>query len=271
MTASGLDLTTLRALRGRGRDHTPLVDRIATHLEAHDGYVAFSGGKDSTAALHLARQADPAVPVVWFDSGLEYPETSTYVTDLADKWSLNLTVIHPRIGLLELLQGCGAWNRTGPTRAAPDLHHALIVEPSRRAHDQFGAGEILGVRAAESSVRTLHFRNALARASSPAQSRDEARAAHGGVVARRDGTVAFSPLWDWTTPQAHEYLAAHRVPLNPVYDKFARLGVPEHEQRLTHLIDGSYLERGRATWLRQGWPTIFDQLVEVLPRLADYV
>ena len=68
---AGLDLTTLQALRAPSRDLTLLVDRIAAHLDAHDGYVAFSGGKDSTVALDLARRADPNVPVCFFDSGLE--------------------------------------------------------------------------------------------------------------------------------------------------------------------------------------------------------
>lgn len=37
-------------------------------------YISFSGGKDSTVLLHIARQIYPDMPAVFIDTGLEYPE-----------------------------------------------------------------------------------------------------------------------------------------------------------------------------------------------------
>ena len=101
---AGLDLTTLQALRAPARDLNLLIDRVAAHLDTHDGYVAFSGGKDSTVVLDLARRADPNVPVCFFDSGLEFPETLTYIDELTNRWNLNLHVIPARPTALEYLQ-----------------------------------------------------------------------------------------------------------------------------------------------------------------------
>lgn len=42
-------------------------------------YVAFSGGKDSTALLHLVRRHYPDTPAVFVDTGLEYPEIREFV------------------------------------------------------------------------------------------------------------------------------------------------------------------------------------------------
>lgn len=95
-------------------------------------------------------------------------------------------------------------------------------------------------------------------------------ARHGGVIRRRDGTTAYGPTWDWSDEQVWQYLAAADIPLNPVYEKLRRLGAPPHALRVSHIIDGTRLEHGSATWLRAGWPDLYDQLVERLPLLGDY-
>lgn len=79
-TPAGLDMQALRAIaaRRRGlRSYRHLLDRIAEHLDNHDGFVPWSGGKDSTVVVDLTRQVDPNVPVVFFDSGLEFPRRCT--------------------------------------------------------------------------------------------------------------------------------------------------------------------------------------------------
>ena len=42
-------------------------------------FVAFSGGKDSTVLLDLARRVYPDIPAVFCDTGLEYPEIREFV------------------------------------------------------------------------------------------------------------------------------------------------------------------------------------------------
>ena len=42
-------------------------------------YVAFSGGKDSTVLLDLARRVYPDIPAVFCDTGLEFPENRDFV------------------------------------------------------------------------------------------------------------------------------------------------------------------------------------------------
>lgn len=47
----------------------------------HNGniYISFSGGKDSTVLLDIARKMFPNIPAVYFDTGLEYPELREFV------------------------------------------------------------------------------------------------------------------------------------------------------------------------------------------------
>lgn len=50
-------------------------------------YVSFSGGKDSTVLLDLARRVYPDIEAVFFDTGLEYPETRKFVKTYENvKW-----------------------------------------------------------------------------------------------------------------------------------------------------------------------------------------
>lgn len=53
-------------------------------------YVSFSGGKDSTVLLDLARRVYPEIEAVFCDTGLEYPEIREFV-----KTKENVTWLHP--------------------------------------------------------------------------------------------------------------------------------------------------------------------------------
>lgn len=54
---------------------------IRNWYETNNGrvYVGFSGGKDSTVLLHIARSIYPDIPAVFCDTGLEYPEIKEFV------------------------------------------------------------------------------------------------------------------------------------------------------------------------------------------------
>jgi 3'-phosphoadenosine 5'-phosphosulfate sulfotransferase (PAPS reductase)/FAD synthetase len=78
--------------------------KIRQYYEACNGkvYVAFSGGKDSTILLSIAREMYPDIPAVFCDTGLEYPEIKHFVSHQE-----NITVIRPKMGFHEVLQTYG--------------------------------------------------------------------------------------------------------------------------------------------------------------------
>lgn len=53
--------------------------------------ISFSGGKDSTVLLHIARQLYPDMSAVFVDTGLEYPEIREFV-----KGFDNVQWLHPK-------------------------------------------------------------------------------------------------------------------------------------------------------------------------------
>lgn len=65
-------------------------------------YVSFSGGKDSTVLLHIARQLYPDIEAVYIDTGLEYPDVKYFV-----KQQKNITLIRPEKTFLQVIKEYG--------------------------------------------------------------------------------------------------------------------------------------------------------------------
>ena len=66
------------------------INRIREWLNQYDAYVSFSGGKDSTVLLHIARKIRPNIKAVFINTGLEYPEVREFVSTID-----NVTVLSP--------------------------------------------------------------------------------------------------------------------------------------------------------------------------------
>lgn len=64
-------------------------------------YVSYSGGKDSTVLMHLVKQDYPDVPVVFCDTGLEYPEVRSMAIRNSD------VVLKPKMKFREVIEKYG--------------------------------------------------------------------------------------------------------------------------------------------------------------------
>lgn len=65
-------------------------------------YISFSGGKDSTVLLDLARRVFPDIPAVFADTGLEYPEIREFVKTVS-----NVAVVHPKVTFKQVIEQYG--------------------------------------------------------------------------------------------------------------------------------------------------------------------
>jgi len=70
-------------------------------------FVAWSGGKDSTFMLYLVRQHYKDIPVVFNNTGVEFPETVKFVHQLAQDWSLNLIELSPEMTFWQCVEKWG--------------------------------------------------------------------------------------------------------------------------------------------------------------------
>lgn len=78
--------------------------RIREWYEHWEGnvYVSFSGGKDSTVLLDIARNIYPDIEAVFSDTGLEYPEIREFVKSFP-----NVTIVKPKHSFKQILTKYG--------------------------------------------------------------------------------------------------------------------------------------------------------------------
>jgi 3'-phosphoadenosine 5'-phosphosulfate sulfotransferase (PAPS reductase)/FAD synthetase len=78
--------------------------RIIAYYKANHGnvYISFSGGKDSTVLVDIARRLYPSIPVVFCDTGLEFPEVREFVKTID-----NVTIIKPKMSFYQVLKKYG--------------------------------------------------------------------------------------------------------------------------------------------------------------------
>lgn len=78
--------------------------RILEWYAANDGkvYISFSGGKDSTVLLHIARQIKPSIKAVFIDTGLEFPEVKKFALSQE-----NIERIKPEMSFRKVIETYG--------------------------------------------------------------------------------------------------------------------------------------------------------------------
>ncbi len=76
--------------------------QLSSELGYKTGIVSFSGGKDSTVLLHIARKLYPDIPAVFSNTGLEYPEIQAFVNKFD-----NVEIVRPKMRFDEVISKYG--------------------------------------------------------------------------------------------------------------------------------------------------------------------
>jgi phosphoadenosine phosphosulfate reductase len=136
--------------------------------------------------VDLAVRADPAVEVVFLDTGFHFPETLETARRMQARYRLNLVTLHPDEG--------AARYRTDGTEACCEDRKVAPLE----RHLAGRAAWVTGLRRAESP----------ARAGAATVEWDAGR-----------GIVKVNPIVAWSDDDVARYVAAHDIIVNPLRDK----------------------------------------------------
>lgn len=197
---TGPRFTTEDAAQLNARYADASTDKLlrAVLLEGVAGHVGMvsSFGAESAVLLHLAAQVDPAVPVMFLETGKHFPETLAYRDELADRLGLkNLINLYPDLGELETRDETGLRWSYDPDGCC----EIRKVKPLAKALSGFDAS-LTGRKAFQSTTR----------ANLPRFELD---------VSDAQGRLKINPLIDWDAERIQAYFEAHELPRHPLVEQ----------------------------------------------------
>lgn len=153
-------------------------------------FVTSSFQTHSIPLLHIVKQANVPVDVLFLDTGYHFPETIAFKNEIADKLELNVIDVRSTRPKSDQLDEHGAsLHRSDPDRCC----YINKVEPLEPYLEQYDVW-INGVRAEQSEQRKRF------------SIEEEAPF----------NTIRFHPLLDWSSRQIYQYRREHNLPEHPL-------------------------------------------------------
>ncbi|MCJ7423120.1 phosphoadenosine phosphosulfate reductase family protein [Candidatus Bathyarchaeota archaeon] len=160
--------------------------------------VSFSGGKDSLVALDLAYRVGIR-KAVFCDTSVEFDETREFVKHVEKFYGMHIDVVRAPVTFFEIIKHVGL-----PSRVLRWCCDVFKFGPlSNYAVQESLHSFITGLRMKESSKRASYEnsdRNPLV------------------------PVIQTNPILTWTDQDVWEYTSENRLPVNPLYEHFKRIG-----------------------------------------------
>lgn len=221
---------------------------------SHDikSYGSISGGKDSTAMMHLINQIDPSISFVSEKDDMDFPNELDYMDSLRERYDLNLTIISPPVKLWDVVMDHNFMEdiHSKGTNFSDTYFYSLL----RNYQEQHGfKGVFLGLRAGESKGRKFNYMT------------------NGAIYFNKSWQqTVCQPLAEWTAQDVFAYLFSNEIPILDVYFKTKFVGTPE-KIRKSWILPSAQANRGQALWLKYYYPEIFRRLAIINPQIRTYV
>lgn len=170
-----------------------------------DVVVNFSGGRYSSALLHLVLKALGRARAVYVDTTIALPECNEFVEEMCQKWGVDLVVLKRRdIDFWGIVKNWGFPHRR--FRWCMEEFKSIPLRLFNQSSDS-NILHIVGTSKHESSFRKKIY-----------EIRGEYH--YNPTI----GAFCLHPMLEWTEAMVLEYLAKHKIPINPCYEKYYSSG-----------------------------------------------
>lgn len=198
------------------------VDAIREFAAAGPCYVGASWGKDSVVVAHMARLADPAIPIVWVRvEPIENPDCAL----VRDAFLARFPGAYD-----EIVTHC-SWDGAQWVRPETKHRHAAGAQTSGAGFEiaagRYGDRYVSGVRGEESGGREMRMRSL-------------------GVSTTR----TCAPIGWWSGVEVFAYLSRHDLPVHPAYAMTMGGALDRIRVRVASLGGERGTGRGRREWER---------------------
>jgi 3'-phosphoadenosine 5'-phosphosulfate sulfotransferase (PAPS reductase)/FAD synthetase len=219
---------------------------VTKALETHrNPVVACSFGKNSMAVLHLVRQVNPEVPVLFNNTLVEFPDTYKFKKKMVRDWALRVIETRPTRDFWWVVEQYGfpLYSRKGHKDASKNCCRYLKEYPIERVlrREKFD----------------LYF-TGLTRYES--WRREWAARKHGSYFfSKRFSYWRCHPIQNWTDQDVWEYHRIYSLPHNGVYDKEPVNG---YDLRTGCWCCTIPIRYGKIEFLRKNYPHLWKKLIK---------
>lgn len=180
-------------LQEKIRKSQEIIKKAAKKYPKEKLAIAWTGGKDSTALLHLVKETFGKVPfpVVFNDSTMEFPEIYEFIDELTQKWNLNL------VRVLHLKKELARFHRTRDQRKKQELSRLMKISAIKWATKKYGFRVyMVGIRWDE----------------------HESRSKEKYFSPRKGGADRVHPILHFSEKDIWSYIKTKKVPYVSLYD-----------------------------------------------------
>ncbi len=161
--------------------------------------VAWSGGKDSTIVLYLVRQLCPDIPVIFNNTGIEYPETIHFVQQVKRLWNLNLFEVKPQCTYWDCINKFGFPSSKRGSKGGRHCCYYLKEKPMKQFLKEHNiTSYFTGITAIENRTRMFLARDY-------------------GMCYTTAGIHKVHPILWWTLDDVKFFMKQMSLPVNQVY------------------------------------------------------